>query len=48
MAGAEGVMGRVVADENGEEAIRRQVTWGLERSTWNFGFHSETVGTKGF
>lgn len=41
MAGAEGMMGRVVADENEEEAIRGQVTEGLLGYSRGFSFNSE-------
>lgn len=41
MAGAKGVMGRVVADENGEEVIRGQVIRGLMGHNRSFGFNSK-------
>lgn len=41
MAGAKRVMGRVVADENGEEAIRSQVIWGLVGHNRSFSFNSK-------
>lgn len=41
MAGAKGVMGRAVADENGEEAFRGQVIWGLVGHNQSFGFNSK-------